>query len=146
MAEELTKLPPETFFRMATERGGLDLEDVIQDLSPQAADALRHIAASSPPPTTAPRSKDWPDATRSAAPPPPRPERICSACGRLNQPRDNFCRTCGRPLDPPKPAPVTLDDLVKQGRLTAQQADEVRVKLDFLQSNYTAGTRYSVFG
>ena len=105
-----------------------------------------HIAASPPPPAESRRSMSKEGVTRSAEPPPGRTERVCPACGRLNQPGDNFCRTCGRPLAQPKLAPVTLDELVEQGRLTPEQADEARAKLAFLQSDYTAGTRYSIFG
>jgi hypothetical protein len=82
---DLNTLPPETFLRLALERGGLDLEEAIRGLSPEAAAALRHIAAASPadaskeapapvtrsaeaPPVT--RSAEWPPTTRSAAPEP----------------------------------------------------------------------------
>lgn len=144
MSEELTHLSPETFFRLALERGGLDLEDVGKDLSPEVAAALRYIAASPPSSPRSLRSMSKGGTTRSADPLPTRAERVCTACGRLNQPQDRFCRTCGRPLE--RPQPDTLDELVEQGHLTPEQADEARAKLTFLQSNYTAGTRYSVFG
>ena len=41
MPEELTNLPPDEFFRLAVARGGLDLDEVAQELSPEVADALR---------------------------------------------------------------------------------------------------------
>jgi hypothetical protein len=76
---DLTTLPPETFLRLALERGGLDLEEAIRGLSPEAAAALRHIAAApapdgpkeAPPPRT--RSAEPPPVTRSAAPQPDEP-------------------------------------------------------------------------
>jgi hypothetical protein len=137
MPEELTNLPPEEFLQLAVARGGLGLDALAQGLSPEAARALFQIAASGPEePVTR-------GITRSA-PTAPRAQATCSACGRVNQPDDRFCRACGRPLA--QPQPTTLDDLVKQGHLTPEQADEARAKLAFLQSNYTAGTRYSVFG
>jgi hypothetical protein len=150
MDQDLRTLPSEAFLRLAVERGGLDLEKVIEGLPPEVAEALRHIAAqASPPANNATRSAPTRGVTRSATdlvarsidgPPPP----TCSACNRVNQPGDRFCRTCGRPLEQPKP--VTLDELTRQGRISPEQADDVRARLSFLQSSYTAGTRYSVFG
>lgn len=64
---DLTELLPEHFFRLAIERGGLDLEEVIHDLSPEAAAALRHIAAAPVPDSTAKGVP--PPQTRSAAGP-----------------------------------------------------------------------------
>jgi len=64
---DLTALPPETFLRLALERGGLDLEEAIRGLSPEAAAALRHIATASP--ADAPKEMP-PPVTRSAEPPP----------------------------------------------------------------------------
>jgi hypothetical protein len=137
MSEELTNLPPEQFLQLAVARGGLDLDALAQGLGPDAARALFQIATS---------GREEP-ATRSitrSVSPAPRSQATCTACGRVNQPGDRFCRTCGRPLEPAKP--ITLDDLVRQGLLSQEQADEARAKLTFLQSHYTAGTRYSVFG
>lgn len=139
MPEQLTDLPPEEFLQLAVARGGLDLDALAQGLGPEAARALFQIATSGPEePVTRSISR--------SAPPAPRPQATCSACGRINQLGDRFCRSCGRPLEPSRPGPVTLDDLVEQGLLTPEQADEARAKLTFLQSHYTAGTRYSVFG
>lgn len=86
---DLTTLPPETFLRLALERGGLDLEEAIRGLSPEAAAALRHIAAApapdgskgAPPPVTrsaepppVTRSGELPPTTRSAGPGPDEPD------------------------------------------------------------------------
>lgn len=76
---DLTTLPPETFLRLALERGGLALEEVIRGLSPEAATVLRHIAAvpaqdepkDAPPPTT--RSAEPPPVARSTGPDPDEP-------------------------------------------------------------------------
>jgi hypothetical protein len=168
MTEDLSTLPPETFFRIAVERGGLDLEEVLAGLSPEAADALRHIAA---PATPSPPSSSR-GATRSAsaleAGPPaipdlqseserslrgspdiPRPQR-CSDCGHLSRPGDRFCRRCGHRLGEQQPdrtgSYVTLDDMVAQGRLTPEQAEEATSILVFHQHHYPAGTRYSIYG
>ncbi len=163
VSEDLTTLPPEDFFRLAVERGGLDLNEVAEGLSPEAAEALRLIAA--PLQGGAMRSAPTHDATCSALPsemtrstprhlpgPPSQPRlhpfaqfRQCLACGRANQPRDRFCRNCGRPLESVMPA-VTLEDLVAQGRLAPEQAQELRETILSHQRYYTAGTRYGVFG
>jgi hypothetical protein len=147
MSEDLSNLPPEEFFQLAVERGGLDLEEVIQGLSREAGAALLSITAYSP--DSELRSFDLirSGPTRGVSSLTPlRKKPVCGACGRVNRRRDNFCRSCGRRLDEVVPPPKTLDALVSQGRLTTEQADEVKEKLLFLQSHYTAGTRYSVFG
>ena len=149
MSDDLAMLPPETFFRLAVQRGGLDLDQVIQGLSPEAAAALRRIAAADlplPTPDAVTRSAPTRGITRSepgglARP----PQRTCPACGRASQPRDHFCRKCGQRLDEPSP-PVTVDDLVAQGRLTPEQAQEAKAAILFQQQHYPAGTRYSIFG
>lgn len=142
MSKDLTTLPPEDFLRLAVNRGGLDLDAVAEGLSPEAADALRRIAAPIPPP---PGSTVRSASVRSIKSDPAPARLKCPACGRLNRPRDRFCRRCGQQLDTPAP-PVTLDDLVVQGRLTPEQAQELQSFILFHQSHYTAGTRYSVFG
>lgn len=201
---DLTELLPEHFFRLAIERGGLDLEEVIRDLGPEAAAALRCIAATPAPDSMAKdalpprtRSADLPPATRSAEPspqtrsavapepdessdepmseltrwamsgslpsapggaPPPSPTREvetkrdarpvrhrCPACGRPALENDRFCRGCGWDLAQPAPA-ITLDEMVEEDQITAEQADELRQRLLDLQQNYPAGARYSVFG
>jgi hypothetical protein len=160
---DLTALPPETFFRLAIERGGLDLEEAVRGLGPEAAAALRHIA-------TAPASRSpTSDAPSPASPSVRAPEaevirslfhsgsgqevrgkreprrRHCPACGSPAPAGDRFCRRCGRDLAQPFPA-ITLDDLVQAEKITVEQAGELREKLQDWQQNYTAGTRYSVFG
>ncbi len=149
MPEDLTTLPPEEFLRLAVERGGLDLDQVSERLSPQAAKALRFIAAT--PSTLLPDDAMRSKATRDLIPEPargahqPLPGPRCRVCGRTNLPGDRFCRKCGRQLAQAAPA-LTLEDLVAQGGLTPEQAQELRETLLFHQSHYTAGTRYSVFG
>jgi hypothetical protein len=71
---------------------------------------------------------------------------VCPACGRLNQPGDNYCRACGRPLARAASPPATLASLVARGHLSPEQAQAALDALAYLQSEYTAGTRYSVFG
>jgi hypothetical protein len=152
MDQDLRTLPPETFLRLAVERGGLDLDEIALELSPEAADALKRIALSAQPPVgDLVRSVPTRSMTRSA------PEQTlgsledlspgeCPACGRINQPGDSFCRACGRKLDQPASPPVTLNGLIEQGRLTPEQAQEASSAILFFQSHYTAGTRYSIFG
>lgn len=172
---DLTTLPPETFLRLALERGGLDLEEAIRGLSPEAATALRHIAAApthdeakeAPPPVTRsagpgqaePGSEPTTDLARWAVRQPPpsgemrgmeatrdaRPRRHCPACGLPAPGGERFCRRCGRDLTQPAP-PITLDGMVQAEQLTAAQAEEVRQRLFDLQANYPAGARYSIFG
>ncbi len=162
---DLTTLPPETFFRLAVERGGLDLEEAVRGLSPEAAAALRHIAAapaaksltsdlSSPEFRSADAAE--PEVTRSVSraipmweltateeETRPRPSAICRFFHRIGDrlPR----RSSSDDLAPPAPA-ITLDDMVDAGQITPERADELRdILLDWRQ-NYPAGSRYSVFG
>jgi len=158
MTEDLTELDPEVFFRLAIRRGGLDLDEAVEDLSPEVAKALRLIAAAmtGPPPPEPVRGMEQPAATRgpvrlawqgTESEPAPKPHELrCPACGRFApHPGDRFCRQCGHRLREAATT-VTLGDLVAEGRLTAEQADKAkRTILDF-QKNYPAGTRYSVFG
>jgi predicted Fe-S protein YdhL (DUF1289 family) len=157
MTEDLATMPPESFLRLAVQRGGLDLEELAAGLSPDAAEALRRIAGSAnlAPPAEATRDLALPTAAKEmprSAPPrrsagarPAARERKCPACGRSNHLQDRFCRGCGRELDEPAPF-VTLNDMVAQGQLTPEQAEEVVSTLLFHQSHYLAGTRYSIFG
>ena len=166
MTDNLTDLLPEEFLRLAVERGGIALEDVSKDLSPEAAEALRLIATSTPPPlpretsrstssqksareiprrTVSPDLPSTPEPSQPARPLRSPTLRHCSACGHANQPRDRFCRKCGRQLDQLAPA-VTVNDLVVQGRLSPEQARELLETIAHHQSAYTAGTRYSIFG
>jgi hypothetical protein len=160
---DLTALPPETFFRLAVERGGLDLEEAIRGLGPAAAAALRHIAAAPSPessasdaPPPALRSADAPEreVTRSLFHSAPIRDvgaardarrRHCPACGLAVLASHRFCRRCGRDLAEPAPA-ITLDEMVAAEQITVEQADELREKLLGWQQDYAAGTRYSVFG
>jgi hypothetical protein len=148
--QDLAGLPPEAFFHLAVERGGLDLEAVIGELSPEAASALRQIAAPVVPatrgvsrslvdvePIGAARGMDV--TVKSVD------QRVCPSCGQLQQGDDRFCRHCGYQLNR-SAAAVTLDDLVTQGRLSAEQADEALSAILLQQSHYPAGARYSVFG
>jgi hypothetical protein len=152
MGQDLSRLPPETFLWLAVEGGGLDLDEITRELSPEAADALRRIAVSAQPPVgdimrSAPtRGITHPVPGHAARSLDSQAPSECPACGRINQPGDSFCRTCGRNLDRSTPLPVTLNDLVEQGRLTPEQAQEAKSAILFHQSNYTAGTRYSIFG
>jgi hypothetical protein len=157
MTDDLTQLPPETFFRLAIERGGLDLDEVTGDLSPDAADALRLIAQGAPGLLSGEPMRDTEKAAPTRAPmrslgmgrdpesePKPRARR-CPACDYVPRPGDRYCRQCGQRLDEP-PAAVSLADLVAEGRLTTEQANEVERTIVDFQRNYPAGTRYSVFG
>jgi hypothetical protein len=65
-------------------------------------------------------------------------------CDYLRKLGDRFSRR-GQPSGSPA-AGLTLDDLVEEGQLTPVQAQELRETLVLHQSNYPAGTRYSVFG
>ncbi len=123
MANDLSTLAPEEFLRLAVARGGLDLDLVIQRLDPQVALALRQIALPMSPPDRS--------LTRSA------PTR---SVGLGHQAAQNV-----KPVEEPAPT-ITLDDLVDQGRLTPEQAQQAQDTIFFHQSHYTAGTRYSVFG
>jgi hypothetical protein len=149
MSDDLARLPPETFLQLAVQRGGLDLDTVIQGLSPEAAAALRRIAASDLPlatPDDVTRSAPTRGIARSEPGGSARPLQLtCLACGRASQPRDRFCRNCGQRLNEPSP-PVTVDDLVAQGRLTHEQAQEAKAAILFHQQHYPAGTRSSIFG
>lgn len=162
---DLTTLPPETFFRLAVERGGLDLEEAVHGLSPEAAAALRHIAAApatksltselSPPEWRSADAKEW-EVTRSASrsipmweltaveeETPPRSSAICRFFHRIG---DRLRpRSSSDDLLPPAPA-ITLDDMVDAEQITPEQADELRDLLLDWRQNYPAGTRYSVFG
>ena len=146
MTEDLTAQPPETFLRLAVELGGLDLEEVVQDLSPEAADALRRIAAPTPagPATRGELGRSLASLLKPKKGEPP-PGPICPSCGHVNQSRDRFCRNCGRPLAKPAPA-ITLQGTVDEGRLSPEQAQEAEDRIALYLSHYTAGTRYSVFG
>lgn len=161
---DLTTLPPETFFRLAIERGGLDLEEVVRDLSPEAAAALRHIAGA--PAARSLTSDASPPRFRSAAAPErevtrsvsrsipmwevtatdeevrPRPSSPRGLFRRLG---DRLRRRSSRDLAQPAPA-ITLDEMVEAEQITPEQADELQEKLLDWQQNYAAGTRYSVFG
>jgi hypothetical protein len=153
MEEDLTALALEDFFRLAVERGGLDLDEVTAKLKPEIADTLRQIAGFSfAEPQT--RGEHGLEVTRGGASSSPVGSMgtkgipapgLCSVCGRLNQRSDRFCRSCGRKLNRPV-RPLTVRDLVAEGRLSPEQAEEVESTLLFYQSNYTAGTRYSVYG
>ncbi len=153
MEEDLTALAPEAFFRLAVERGGLDLDEVIEGLKPEIADTLRLIAGSSHAGLYAPGERDLEvtrgragsSPTRSAGTKAISTPGACPACGRLNKHSDRYCRSCGRELSEAA-RPFTVEDLVADGRLSPEQAEEVENTLQFYQSNYTAGTRYSVFG
>ena len=153
MEEDLAALAPDAFFRLAVERGGLDLDEVVQGLKPEIADTLRLIAGGVP---EAPqrRGGSRPEESRGLRSPTPRRStgrknlstaRVCPACGHEDQRPTRFCVKCGWDLREFTP-PVTLDGLVAEGRLTPEQAAEVETALLFHQSHYTAGTRYSVFG
>ena len=146
-------MAPEEFFRLAVERGGLDLVEVSVKLKPEVADTLRLIAASSFAESQT-RGEIGPGVTRGEAgslpvrsigtkgiPAPGK----CSACGRLSQRSERFCRNCRRELTEPE-LPLTIGDLVAEGRLSPEQAEEVESMLIFYQSSYMAGTRYSVYG
>jgi hypothetical protein len=159
MTEDISNLDPETFLRLALERGGLDLDTVLEGLTPEVAETLRLIttaAKPSPTPQQA-RSAKQPAVTRSALEVTEREwggERgvalgrqapRCPSCGRTAREGDRFCRQCGHRLDEPEAA-LTLDDLVAEGRLTTEQAEKIRRTILDYQRNYPAGTRYSVFG
>lgn len=152
MSEDLSTLPPEDFVRLAVERGGLDLDAVTRDLSPEAADALRLIAA--PPPVSSSRdiARAVPTrgASRSASSRAPGPSRHagqehCPSCGGTLHRDTRYCTHCGHKLKQFAPA-LTLDDLVAQNRLTPEQARKLKETIAYHQSHYAAGTRYSVFG
>ncbi len=162
---DLTTLPPETFFRLAVERGGLDLEEAVRGLSPEAAAALRHIAAAPaaksltsdlPPPKLRSAGATEPEATRSVSrsipmweltateeETRPRPSTICRFFHRIGDRLRR--RSSSDDLAPPAPA-ITLDEMVEAEQITPAQADELRDQLLDWQQNYPAGTRYSVFG
>jgi hypothetical protein len=153
MEEDLTTLAPDAFFRLAVERGGLNLDEVVEGLKPEIADTLRRIASPVPEePRT--RGGSRPGMAGGLRAPTPRQSTgwkdlstagVCPACGFLNQRPERYCGNCGRDLQESAP-PVTLAGLVAEGRLTPEQAAEVETTLLSYQSHYTAGTRYSVFG
>lgn len=139
MSEDLRTQAPERFLRLAVERGGLELEEVKQNMPPQVARALELIAGSEGSGLTRSglTSRGMPDSFNQPV--------SCAKCGHWNRPGEHRCRHCGEPLESETPQ-LTLDDLVAQGLLTAGQAQEAMEAIQSIQNHYTAGTRYSVFG
>ena len=153
MEEDLATLAPDAFFRLAVERGGLDLDEVVEGLKPEIAETLRLIASPVP---EKPQSRGGsslevsrgvhgPTARRSTDRKDLSTARVCPACGLDNQRSARYCGNCGRVMEESTP-PITLEGLVAEGRLTPEQAVEVETTLLFHRSHYAAGTRYSVFG
>jgi hypothetical protein len=153
MEQDLAALAPEDFFRLAVERGGLDLYEVVEGLEPEVADTLWLVAGQVPQEsqTRGERglevTRRGPDtlSTRAVGMKAIQAPNECPACGHQGQQNDRFCRNCGRELLETA-RPVTVESMVAAGRLSAEQAEKVRSTLRFYQSNYTAGTRYSVYG
>jgi hypothetical protein len=148
MSEDLTRLPPEEFLRLAVSRGGLELGEVSESLSPRAARALAWIAQSEDLTTASSRSRavrkgsssPGPEVYRTIEPSP----ITCPSCGRAARTGNRYCTGCGRELQGDT-TPITMEDLVQDGHLTPQEADEALAAILLHQSEYTAGTRYSIF-
>ena len=77
-------------------------------------------------------------------------EYVCLACGHLNPCQAQTCAACGAqmqiPWDGIGESYLTALDLVRAGQLSTGELRELLDNLPKVQSFYTAGTRYSVFG
>ena len=95
------------------------------DLSPEAAEDLGHIAADLQ-------------------------AYICLACGHLNSLSTETCAACGTTMQVPwgeiTDSYLSAVDLLRNEQVSSDQLADLMACLRRVQSFYTAGTRYSVFG